>query len=126
MPPIPINAGGMDVSRAKNNMTSDASLNPMPMPSVASMPVGILLLGLSFGLRGQFIGSTGALREQAQETGEEDGKEVTVLGRRPLLDGHWFDAVLLNTGVEHFLVPFRVLFRVDLVYIAALHRQQRK
>jgi hypothetical protein len=41
-PPIPINAGGIHVRRAKNKMISDASRRDMPMLSVASMPVGML------------------------------------------------------------------------------------
>jgi hypothetical protein len=39
---MPIKAGGMHVSMAKNRMMSEASLRLKPMPSVASMPVGIL------------------------------------------------------------------------------------
>jgi hypothetical protein len=36
-------AGGIHVSIAKKRMMSEASLKLRPMPSVASMPVGILL-----------------------------------------------------------------------------------
>ena len=42
MPAMPMKAGGMQVRREKNRMISDESRRLMPMPNVASMPVGIL------------------------------------------------------------------------------------
>jgi len=46
MPPMPMKAGGMHVSRAKKRMTREESRRFMPKLRVASKPVGIL--GWSF------------------------------------------------------------------------------
>ncbi len=107
MPPMPMKAGGMQVRREKNRMISDESLRLMPMPNVASMPVGILFSeGQSQRrVRASCPSSVGvsevrdSIRKQAQEASEKDGKQIIVLGRRPVLDGHGFDAVLFDAGV---------------------------
>jgi hypothetical protein len=123
MPPMPMNAGGIHVRSAKNRMMSEASLRLRPMPSVANIPVGIL--GGSQPARQSRYPLEGDSREQTQEAGKENGKEVAVLSRGALLQGHRLDAVLFDADVQQFLVPFRVLVRVGLVDFAVLHCLQR-
>ena len=128
MPPMPMKAGGMQVRREKNRIISDESRRLMPMPNVASMPVGILF-GEGQGqrhVRGQKSDVRGGIREQTQEASEKDGEQIIVLGRRPVFHGHGLDAVLFDAGVQQFLVPFRVPVRVCFVDLSSLHRQQRQ
>lgn len=68
IPPIPMNAGGMHVSKEKNRITREASRRDMPIPRVASMPVGILWRG-----RGRYTVSKAAERLGA---GLKDGEHL--------------------------------------------------
>ena len=51
-------------------------------------------------------------RQQVQQTGEEDGEEVAVLGHGAVLHRHGLDAVVFDAGLQEPLVPSRVLLIV--------------